>query len=313
MILTVTANPSLDLLFRTGRLVMDDANRVDPPRRRPGGQGINLVRAARALGGEARAVAPLGGGVGAELQAALEAEGTPMTVVPIAEETRIFVGVREDATGRSLLLNPRGPVLTQAEVRRLEEITIDVIREQRPAWVACCGSLARGIDTDFYARVGETARMGGARFVPDCDGDALRRALDSGCDLLTPNQHEAGRLLDTTLESFEDAVEAARRLLGRGVPIAMITLGHDGALCATEDGVWHAPAPAVTRPGSAVGAGDAFLAAVLLAAMDDAGPQEILRAGVSAGAASLSSEGADLIDAARVSELAGQVEVSRVA
>ena len=49
MILTVTPNPSLDLLFRAERLVWDDANRIPLPRRRPGGQGINVVRAVRAL------------------------------------------------------------------------------------------------------------------------------------------------------------------------------------------------------------------------------------------------------------------------
>jgi fructose-1-phosphate kinase PfkB-like protein len=61
MILTLTPNPSLDLLFSAERLVWEDANRLPAPRRRPGGQGINLARAARELGGQAVAVAPLGG------------------------------------------------------------------------------------------------------------------------------------------------------------------------------------------------------------------------------------------------------------
>ena len=97
---------------------MDDANRLDAPRRRAGGQGINVVRAARALGVEARAVAPLGGEVGRELAGMLAAEGTPLRAVPIEGETRVFVGVREGATGRSLLLNPRGPRLGPADAER---------------------------------------------------------------------------------------------------------------------------------------------------------------------------------------------------
>src|SRR5690606_27197723 len=56
VILTLTPNPSLDLLFEAESLRWNDANRLEAPRRRPGGQGINVVRAARALGGDARAV-----------------------------------------------------------------------------------------------------------------------------------------------------------------------------------------------------------------------------------------------------------------
>ena len=49
-IVTLTPNPSIDLLFQTTRLVWDDANRVESPRRRAGGQGVNVVRALRELG-----------------------------------------------------------------------------------------------------------------------------------------------------------------------------------------------------------------------------------------------------------------------
>ncbi|MGH7470333.1 MAG: hypothetical protein ACRENP_20510 [Longimicrobiales bacterium] len=67
MILTITPNPSLDLLFETSRLVWDDANRMAAPRRRPGGQGVNVTRAARTLGGSSVALVLLGGRVSDEL------------------------------------------------------------------------------------------------------------------------------------------------------------------------------------------------------------------------------------------------------
>src|SRR5262245_36709174 len=102
MILTITPNPSLDLLFESPRLVWDDANRLDAPRRRPGGQGINVTRAARVLGASSVAVALLGGRVGDELQSMLSAEGTPCERIDITGETRVFVGARETESGRSL-------------------------------------------------------------------------------------------------------------------------------------------------------------------------------------------------------------------
>ena len=74
-IITVTPNPSIDLLFEADTLVWDDANRVAMPRRRAGGQGINVTRAVRTLGGESIAVTLLGGNVGDELRSLLAAEG----------------------------------------------------------------------------------------------------------------------------------------------------------------------------------------------------------------------------------------------
>ena len=65
---TVTPNPSVDILFETETLVWDDANRVPEPRRRAGGQGINVARALRVLGAEAVPVALLGGRTGAEVE-----------------------------------------------------------------------------------------------------------------------------------------------------------------------------------------------------------------------------------------------------
>ncbi len=310
MILTLTPNPSLDLLFEADRLVWDDANRVEAPRRRPGGQGINLARAARALGGDARAVAPLGGPVGRELIAALDREGTPLRAVPIAGETRVFVGIRETATARALLLNPHGPRIAPEEGARLLDAVIDELDGARPAWVACCGSVARGLPDDLCARVGRHARERGARFVPDCDVPALRLAADAGCDLLVPNAHEAGRLLGRPVDDVAAAIRAAPALLRYGPELAVITLGPDGAVAAADDGVWIARAPRV-HGGSAVGAGDALLAALVLALQRGAGPPEALRAGVAAGTAVLLGRGDALVQAEDVSAIEPDVALEK--
>ncbi|HEX9105581.1 MAG TPA: PfkB family carbohydrate kinase, partial [Longimicrobiales bacterium] len=274
-IVTLTPNPSIDLLFETTRLVWDDANRVESPRRRAGGQGVNVVRAVRELGGESLAIVPLGGASGRELRELLEAEGTPLREVPIAGETRVFCGVRETETDRSMLINPRGPVLSRDEGERLLAETARVLDELTTSWLACCGSVTRGLEPDFYARAGAVARARGVSFVPDGDGEALRLAAAAGCELLVPNEHEAARLLDCApLEPRETA--AAARALRRWAPLACITLGARGAVCASAAGTWQAVPP--PRPaGSAVGAGDVFLAAFLLALEGGAEPADALR------------------------------------
>lgn len=306
MLVTVTPNPSIDLLFEAEELVWDDANRVAPGRSRPGGQGINVVRAARALGLEARAVAPLGGMVGEQLRAMLDAEGTPVTAVEVRAETRLFVGVRETGTGRNLLLNPRGRELTGAEADALAEATLAALTGAR--WLACCGSLPPGLPEDYYARLGRAAQKRGVRFVPDCDGMGLRLAARYGCDLLVPNSHEAERLLRRPVNSFAAAKGAARSLLEFGPTWAAITMGARGAVCATANGVWRAMPPAIAAEGSAVGAGDAFLAAAILSLEDGADAPDVLRHAVAAGTAALLGTGTDLIRREDVDRLLQDVE-----
>ncbi len=310
MILTLTPNPSLDLLFSADRLVWNDANRIPMPRRRVGGQGINVVRAALALEPDAtaRAIAPLGGPVGDELRRMLEDEGTPLTPVPIDGETRIFVGVRESASGRSLLLNPRGPRVGP-DVGDALLAALDGALESAPpsGWVAGCGSLLPGMPLDFYAELGRRARRRGFRFVPDCDGPGLAAAVETA-DLLVPNDLEASRLVGRVVDGPVSAAEAGRRLLEGAPDRVVVTLGGRGAVCVTGEGAWWAcphPPEGLSRPmtrGSAVGAGDAFLAALLLAGAGS-DPAEPLAEAVAAGSATLLSRDADLVtgaDAARV-------------
>ena len=294
--MTVTPNPSLDLLFEAAALVWDDANRVDEPRRRPGGQGINVARAARALGGEAIVVALLGGDTGRALAESLAAEGLAVEAVPVPGETRTFVAVHESAGARSLLLNPRGPSCPPSVQEDLISAVRRRIEADRPRWLACCGSVPPGVSADLYARIGADARARGIRFVPDCDGESLRLAAHAGCDLLVPNRHEAERLLGIAIGGLEEAASAAAHLRERfGTVLAAVTLGAEGAVAAAAGGVWHVAAEP-TASASAVGAGDAFLAGLILALDGGAGAPDALEAAVAAGTAVLRSIGSQLVD-----------------
>lgn len=308
MILTITPNPSLDLLFEAERLVWDDANRIEEPRRRPGGQGINLSRAARVIGIPTHALALLGGNSGDEIARVLVSEGMPLTAVRIEAPTRTFVGVREVATGRSMLLNSRGPVLSGVERDALTRAVEKACDALRPDWVACCGSVPRGIGDDVYAEIGAIAKTCGARFVADCDGDALR-AAEPLCDLLVPNRHEAERLTGLTIDSIDAAAHAAIGL-ARG-RIAAITLEADGAVLSDGTNAWLGKPTLPLNNGNPVGAGDAFLAG-LLGGLETSAYLGALAAAVTAGTAVLRSTGEQIVTLAAIAEVGKTVEVRQL-
>ena len=69
-----------------------------------------------------------------------------------------------------------------------------------------------------------------------------------------------------------------------------VTLGADGALLATAEGVWRLPAMDVPVRG-AVGAGDSFTAAMTIALARGYAPPEALAMGIAAGAAAVMNTG----------------------
>ena len=310
MILTITPNPSIDYLFEAEKLQWDDANRVEMPRVRAGGQGINLTRAARALGGESVALAFFGGDSGAQLKAMLAAEGTPFIDVPIAADTRVFFGVRETATGRSMLVNARGPILAAADRARLLSRVRQACVELNPAWVVCSGSVPRGMGDDVYAEIADLAHGHALRFVVDCDGEQLSNAVARGCDLIAPNQHEAERLSYLSIADVNAAVGAAASLRSVAAEV-FLKLGPLGAVASSRAGTWVAHGPQLSS-GSAVGAGDAFLAALLVGKENGAPLEEALRSAVAAGTAVLLSRGSDLITRSDYDSMLREVKLTAI-
>jgi 6-phosphofructokinase 2 len=104
--------------------------------------------------------------------------------------------------------------------------------------------------------------------------------------LIKPSRSELGALVgaDRTLTADEQ-VEAATALVDRGrAGIVALTLGPAGAVLVGRDGVLRSSAPEVGVV-SAVGAGDAFLAGLVLRLAQGRSIEEAFRTAVAAGTA----------------------------
>jgi fructose-1-phosphate kinase PfkB-like protein len=187
------------------------------------------------------------------------------------------------------------------EVDRIMESIGAAIVRIRPAWVACCGSIPPGLPADLYAQVAELAHQSGVRFVPDCDGETLRLAAVHA-DLLSPNLHEAERLIGARITDVRCAGDAARELATIRPRVVAVTLGAEGAVLSDGEVTWFASPPRLDR-GSAMGAGDAFLAALLVEIERKAPLDVALRKAVATGAAVLRSTGSDLVSASAGREI----------
>lgn len=300
-IVTLTINPALDVSTTTERVRPEHKMRCGPSRIDPGGGGINVSRVIQRLGGQSTAIYALGGPTGQAYRQLLEAEGIVGRVITIAGLTRQNVTVDETSTGQQFRFVLQGPEIADAEWASALEATESAC--SYGGYLVASGSLAPGVPDDFYARAARAAHHHGARVIVDASGEALRAALDEGVYLIKPSGRELGELIGSTLTTIDERVAAAEELVAQGrVEVVALTLGGDGAVLATREGTTRIlPPPIEVR--STVGAGDSFLAALVLRLAEGRDLATAFRSGIAAGAATATTEATELCHRADVERL----------
>ncbi|MFF4491166.1 1-phosphofructokinase [Streptomyces sp. NPDC001544] len=284
MILTVTPNPSLDRTYEVQALKRGEVIRAETERMDPGGKGVNVSRAVTAAGQRTVAVLPLGGAPGALVAELLDAQGIEVAPVPVAGATRSNIALAE-ADGVLTKINAPGPELSRQE----QELLLETVRAQSgdADWIACCGSLPRGLAPAWYADLVARAHAAGKRIALDTSGPALLEALRERPDVVKPNAEELAEAVGRPLATVGDAVKAAEELREMGARAVLASLGADGQLLVDGTGAWFGSAR-VDAVRSNVGAGDSSLAGFLIAG--GSGP-EALASAIAHGAAAVQLPG----------------------
>ena len=298
-ILAIALNPTIDMA--------SDARRVQPTfkiRTRnqqfyPGGGSTNVARVIAELGGAVELAYLAGGATGPVFESLLADTGITLHAFPMRGAVRISVTIFEEETGFEYRAVPEGPQVSEAEL----EPVLDLVRRFTDGYIVASGSLPRGCATDVYARMADIAQANGVRFVLDTSGEALTQTIErSKIFLLKPSIGElsahAGRKLDE-----DGAVEAACAIVTSGAAENVaVSMGRDGAFLANGEGVIRMP-PVHVKTQSAVGAGDSFVAAMVLKLAAGMPMREAFRYGMAAGAAAAMTPGTVLCRRADVERL----------
>jgi 1-phosphofructokinase len=316
MIVTVTANPSLDRTYRVDTLRLGELNRASGEQVEASGKGVNVSRALHAAGVPTISVLPVGGPEGEQLRRLITADGLISRLVDVTAPTRTNITVADEG-GRTTKINAPGLPLAadaaDALVAAVAELAADA------TWVVCSGSLPPETPVELVGRLVRAARAAGAQTAVDGSGEALAAAAVAGPDLLAPNAEElgwlVGRMLPESGQALVTAAADAAAALAASTGVALlVSLGADGAIWVSpgEPGVagyrLHAR-PALVEPVNTAGAGDALLAGWLAGGAAD--PYAQLAQAVAWGTAAclLPTTSGDVAAAAEV----GAVTVTRIA
>ena len=311
-IVTLTLNPAVDVSTAVERVVDTHKLRCEAARRYPGGGGLNVARVIQRLDGRESSCLALylaGGSSGNLLEQMLTAERVPGRRLRIAGETRENFSVTERSTGQEFRFVLPGPQIGADEW----STTLAVLDALMPAprYLVLSGSLPPGLPLTAYAELTRWANLRGTRVVLDTSGLPLALALDAGVYLVKPSLGELAALAEQPLADEAAWLSAARRLVEeRRAQIVALTIGDRGALLVTSDETIRVPALSVAVS-SATGAGDSFLAGLLVALRRGETLQDAARLAQAAASATLLSSGTALCDADEVKRLyAGTQEVA---
>ena len=307
MIVCVSANPAIDKLFVVDRVTRGSIHRPLDFVRVPGGKGLNVTRAAAALGAEVRAAGLVGGHAGRWVAQALQEEGIGARWAWAHGETRSCLSVADRQTNELTEFYEDAADVTPVEWRRLQDVVEGLLPQAD--WLTISGSLPPGAPPDGYARLVEAARRAGADVALDARDESLEQTLPSGPDIVKINADEAGARLDARVETLEDALGAATELRRRGGrhTAAVVTCGPRGAVAVTSEGAWRGSADA--RGPYPVGSGDAFLAGLTVALERGGEWPRALALGLGAGAANAERPGAGRLSGRRATAIAGLARI----
>jgi 6-phosphofructokinase 2 len=238
----------------------------------------------------------------------LDNEQVAQLSIPIEGIVRENFLVRDQQNDQNFRFVLPGPHLSEAEQQNI----IDKLGQLEANYLVASGSLPDSVPSDFYARLAALAQDHQMKFVLDTSSaDAVRAACQQGVYLLRSNFREFCELSGGEPENSAELEERAKRMVDQGgVEVLIVTIGSEGALlCDSEKHIERAKAPPV-KVVSPRGAGDSFVAALVLKLSQKQPPAQALRYAVAAGAAAQLTPGTELIRRKDVEELHAQIDAS---
>ncbi len=310
-ILTITLNPALDMATEVPVIEAGAKLRCSEPALDPGGGGLNVSRAIRALEGDSLALVALGGLTGDRLANLIRAEDVTFLAIAGPGETRQSLTVVEAKSGLQYRFMLPGPVWTEIERKRVFTL---LRATSRPGGISVLsGSQPPGVPLDFPAQL--AASMPGSRVVLDTSGQALTEACRNpiaGLSVLRMDSEEGEGIAGGSLESRKDTADFAQSLVRRGVAdMVIVARGADGNVMADANRRIFANAAKV-RVKSTVGAGDSFVAAFVLCMARGRPMDEALAMGSAAAAAAVMTDATQLCKLADVQRLLPECAVTEV-
>ena len=308
MITTICLNPSFDRAVEMDSLKLGEVNRIRALREDMGGKGINVAVVAQRLGLDVQCIGVMGENGADQLSAMMDQENLKHRFLRIPGKVRTNLKLVQKAEKGITELNEAGTPLDEEHLHSFFELAREATADSD--MIVLTGSLPPGCPQGVYRDLMMT--LEGKKCILDSEGPELELAAKTAHPfLIKPNLHEMEITLGLELRTMRSIRDAALLFIRLGVEHAVVSMGAMGAMYVDAQKTLFAPAMRVATK-STVGAGDAMLGGMLLGYEKEGDMGKAFRYGVAAGAASVMTEGTQLIIPEDFYNLLDQVRVQEV-
>ncbi len=304
MIITITLNAALDRTLRIEQpLTVGKLNRAVSSHLEPGGKGINVSRAIKALGGSSVALGISAGTNGRLVKDMLTAADIHHDFVDVAGQMRVNTQII-DAQGGHTEVNEPGSRLEDADFLRLLD-RMDSYLDEGNIFVLA-GSVPPAFSMENYRKLCRTIKKRGCDLIIDAEGALLREALSCQPDVVKPNIFELAEVVGEKPSTDPEVVAGyARRMAGMGANAVCVSMGQEGAVFFAKDEpetYYVDTMPRIYDEGS-VGTGDAMVGAIANARSTGLKFDEMARLAVATARASARLAGTEMASLKKIYEV----------
>ena len=308
MILTITANPTVDRVYFVDNFQMGEVHRPERMVYSAGGKGLNVARVAHIMGEETVAMGFVGGFNGEYIKSELQKAGIETDFTQVQGETRICVNI-SDKNGLSGEILEKGPVVTENQVA---EFLATFEKQVEKSDIICAsGSLPQGVDSSFYSEIIRIAKAHNKRAIIDASGKVLEDVIKAQPYMIKPNRYELSLLMNKEIKSMEDVKEALIFLRDSKVELPLITLGKDGAMAYVDGEFYKFNSPDV-KVKNTVGSGDSTVSGIATGLRRKMSIIDSIKLGMAAGTANTQFEETGVVSCELVEKFYKEVAVEKL-
>lgn len=288
MVLTITLNPAIDKTIELEKLVPKSLNKVLCTHLDVGGKGINVSRVLRTLGTDSLALGFIAGRAGRFIEEKLREMDIDTAFVEIEGETRTNLKIFDQSEKEITEINESGASATNEDLIRLVDVLSSKISKE--TIVVLSGSAPKSLGDDVYEKLTSHSKTLGAKVFLDVDGKWFRQGILAKPDFIKPNKSELEHYFGEKIDSEEKMVKAIRYFLDLGIEFVFVTLGTEGAYFGSKASIYKME-PLNVDAHSSVGAGDAFVGAIVHAISSELDVESMLKLALATSAGAVTTIG----------------------
>ena len=308
MILTITANPSVDISYQLEKFNIDEVTRTSDIEKHAGGKGIHVGYVLKELGAAPVHSGFVGGKLGEFIEEDLEKMGQKTRFVKVKGDTRNCIAILHE--GKQTEILEAGPTISIDEkeefINNLNQIS------EGCHIINISGSLPKGLTSDFYKQIIKYATKHNKFVSVDTSGNTLKDIINSEekPDLIKPNETEISYVLGRNTEK-EELKEILKEEPFKDIPYIVVSMGKDGAIVKIKNKIYNAKVPKVLAI-NPVGSGDSSLAGALFAIDKEKSAEEIIKTSMTCGLLNVLTEEIAHIEIEKFDKYFNEIEVEEV-